>query len=504
MKEKTQTGLLQAQESLERRIEALLHGGIVKGMFFAATATSIPELEDQLIAMEQRVITLQAAIDSEDRGCTPEEEALRTELMNGFDALEKELQARRRMESQQARLQDSAGRLVVGEAPGDAIEGLPQNGPAPVAPKKCGNSVTAERVEVKKQLLFGTGGFKNFGEYALAIFNSNPHTGGLVDRRLLPLKNASLTGDYGNEGVNTDGGYSVPPDFRAEIVKKIFSEASLVSMTDQQTTTSRAMTFPVDDSTPWQATGGIRFNWLGEAEQITRSKPQLTLSEVKLEKIATLVPITEELLEDAPAIGSYLSSKVPEVLGFAMNDALINGTGAGQPLGILESPALRTIDAEAGQTAGTVNFDNIIKMRGSMYPHGKNKAVWLATPQIEEQLMKLTFPSSVNTIPVYLPPNGLSATPYGTLLGRPVITTEACAEIGNPGDLIFADLSQYMTLTRRGTGLRTDVSIHIFFEYDVSSFRFILRFGGKPWWNNPMPGKGAAIYSPFVVLAERA
>jgi HK97 family phage major capsid protein len=282
-------------------------------------------------------------------------------------------------------------------------------------------------------------------------------------------------------------------------------EASFVALTDQQTTTSKGMSFPVDETSAWQDTGGIRVNWIGEGIQIPDSKPALTSADVKLNKLAALVPITEELLEDAPALNSYLVSKVPEKTSFALNDAIINGDGTGKPLGLLASPALLTVDAEAGQTADTVTFANIIKMRTAMHSSGKARAVWLANPMIEEQLAMLSFPGTGTAVPAYLPPNGLSATPYGTLMGRPIITTEACADTGDVGDLIFADLSQYMTLTRRGFGLRQDMSIHLYFDYDIMTFRFILRFGGKPWWTAPIKGKTAnRKYSAFVALAERA
>ena len=467
-------------------------------------ATTIAELEEKMDDLTTRVNTLQAKIDEEGRGPTAEEVKMREDLMDEFDTTEKELKARLRMQEQEARLQASAGRYTMSAQP----EGGDPADPAP-APKAQARPVQPRAepiasVEVGAPSYYKTGGFNSFGEFALAVFNANPRSGRGVDRRLTQITKNAPT-DFGTGSVDADGGYAIPPDFRAEIMRQVMGEASIVGFTDQQTTTSRVMTFPMDETTPWQATGGIQVGWVGEGQQIAQSKPELTSGEIKLNKLAALVPVTEELLEDSPAMDRYLNSKVPSNMGFALNNAIINGSGTGQPLGLMNSTALITVPKETGQDADTITYANIAKMRGAMYAAGKSRGVWLANPAIEETLMMMTFPSATTTIPVYLPPHGASGSPYATLFGRPVIPTEACADTGDTGDLVFADLSQYATLTRRGSGLRTDYSIHLFFDYDIGAFRFILRFGGKPWWSNPIQGKTSSRkYSAFVALAERA
>jgi len=48
------------------------------------------------------------------------------------------------------------------------------------------------------------------------------------------------------------------------------------------------------------------------------------------------------------------------------------------------------------------------------------------------------------------------------------------------------------------------VSIHLWFDYDTTAFRFVLRIAGQPWWSAAAdPRDGSATYSPFVALAER-
>jgi hypothetical protein len=66
-----------------------------------------------------------------------------------------------------------------------------------------------------------------------------------------------------------------------------------------------------------------------------------------------------------------------------------------------------------------------------------------------------------------------------------------------------------MTLTKTGggrdaNGMRTDVSIHLWFDQDLVAYRFTLRLGGQPWWSAATsPRDGSSTQSPFVVLAAR-
>jgi HK97 family phage major capsid protein len=90
-------------------------------------------------------------------------------------------------------------------------------------------------------------------------------------------------------------------------------------------------------------------------------------------------------------------------------------------------------------------------------------------------------------------------------MGRPVIETEHNEVQGTVGDIVFADLNEYLMVTKGN--LRADASMHVAFDYDVMAYRFITRVNGQPWWESALtPNKGGAnnTLSPFVALATRA
>ena len=286
-------------------------------------------------------------------------------------------------------------------------------------------------------------------------------------------------------------------------MSNVMGEESLIARTDQMTSSSNTLTMPKDETTPW-GTSGMQAYWESEGSQITQSKPKFGESTIKLNKLSALVPVTEELMEDSPALDSYLRRKVPQIFDFKIQDAIIAGTGAGTPLGILNAPCLVSVAKESGQTADTINYDNLVKMWSRMYGPCRQRAVWLINQDIEPQLLKLSFEGTSSSVPAYMPANGLAGSPYATLFGRPVIPVQGCQTLGDLGDIVLADLTQYMTVTKTA-GIRSDVSMHLFFDYDMAAYRFIMRIGGQPWWANAITPKNSSnTLGCFVALAERA
>ena len=339
------------------------------------------------------------------------------------------------------------------------------------------------------------GGFKNYGEFCAAVHQAA--SGGDRDPR---LKIGAAATTYGNEGTGADGGYLVPPEFAREIKSHALEEDSLVPMTDNNPVTGNSMTFPADETTPF-GSDGVRAYWEGEAATGTQTKPVLKERTLRLRKLFALVPVTEELLSDANALPAYLTKKTGESIRFKTNDSLINGTGAGQPLGILNAGALVSVAKEGSQVADTVVAENIAKMYARAPGASKSRGVWMINDDVLPQLLTMTLGDH----PIYMPPSsGFTNAPGGILLGRPVIPTQSCKTVGDKGDIYFADWSQYLTITKAG-GVEFATSMHLWFDQDISAFRAIFRIDGQPWLNSSItPANGSNNLSPFVTLDARA
>ena len=102
-----------------------------------------------------------------------------------------------------------------------------------------------------------------------------------------------------------------------------------------------------------------------------------------------------------------------------------------------------------------------------------------------------------------MPPGGLSAAPYGTLLGRPVVPVEFASTLGTVGDIMLADPSQIVQIDKGG--MQAASSIHVQFVTDETAFRFVYRIDAQDTWNAPLtPFKGSNTLSPYIVLATRS
>ena len=212
---------------------------------------------------------------------------------------------------------------------------------------------------------------------------------------------------------------------------------------------------------------------------------------------------TDEVLADATALGSVIQQAFSEEFGFVLDDAIIRGTGVGQPHGILNSAALVAVAKENGQAAATVYWENVLKMWARLWARSRSSAVWFIHQDVLPQLATMAFPIGVGGVPVYLPATGAAGSPYSTLFGRPVIEIEQAAALGTVGDIMLLDLSQYLMIDKGG--MDAAQSIHVRFVYGENTFRFILRTDGQPIWNKPLTlNNSSNTVSPFVALATRA
>ena len=107
---------------------------------------------------------------------------------------------------------------------------------------------------------------------------------------------------------------------------------------------------------------GVQVYWQNEAAAASGSKPYLGTNTLVLHKMISLVPVTNELIQDGFAIGSYLSQVAPERIAYKANEAILYGDGVGKPFGALTSPAAVVQAKDAGQSTATISVANIANM----------------------------------------------------------------------------------------------------------------------------------------------
>lgn len=353
----------------------------------------------------------------------------------------------------------------------------------------------------------GRWGFKSFGDYLGEVKlcpNRNTPTE-RISKAFESVRHVKAATGMG-ELVGSDGGFLVPPEFSTKIFERMYADNSLLSKTDQYPVSGNSMEFPRNaessraDGSRW---GGVRSYWVQEGSTITASQPSFGKFRLNLHKLATLVALTNELKNDAPTLDAYLNKVFAAEMSFETGKAIFRGNGVGRPLGFLNAPCAVTVSKESGQSAATVVSANIVKMwarRFSLGPTGNY--LWLINQDVGPQLHLMTLGIGTAGVVTYMPPGGLSAAPYGTLMGAPVMEVEWSSTLGTVGDISLVDLGQYVTISNGGP--KTDNSMHVYFTTDQEAVRTTWRVDGAPWQASALtPYQGTNTQSPFILLETR-
>ena len=330
--------------------------------------------------------------------------------------------------------------------------------------------------------------------------------------RKLELSNRIMRAATGlQESVMAEGGFLVQQDGSQDLLQVTKETGKLLKLVDTYSISSQAngMSFPFVDETSrvdGQRSGGIQAFWEGEADQYTKSKPKIGKSDLKLKKLTGLCYLTDELIEDAPVMESFIKTEFGREFGFKTDDAIIRGNGAGKPLGVLNASALVKVAKEASQTNLTINGNNLSKMLAQLHEEDLASAVWVYNLGLKAELMTLALTVGSTSYPVMLQ-GGVTgsiagAVPTNTILGLPAFAMEQCPQLGDEGDIILFNPKKYLWIDKGG--VKEAQSIHVSFEKSETAFRFVYRADGQPKHKSAVtPYKGSVSYSSYVALAAR-
>jgi HK97 family phage major capsid protein len=303
------------------------------------------------------------------------------------------------------------------------------------------------------------------------------------------------------------GGFLVPEVLRAELLRVALETAIVRPRGRVIPMDSATVPFPTIDSTSNASTvyGGVSASWVEEGGTLPESEAKFGRVLLRASKLVSRCDVPNELLSDSIiSFAAFIDSILPAALAWFEDVAFINGTGVGQPLGVMNSPALVSVAKETGQGADTLLWENIVNMYPRMLPASLGSAVWVANIDTFPQLATMSLAVGTGGSAIWLN-NGVVGPPM-SILGRPVIFTEKMETLGGGGsgkDIAFLDFGYYLIGDRMQ--MRAESSIHAQFTADQTVFRIIERVDGRGWLQSAItPRKGTKTLSPFVTLDERA
>lgn len=241
--------------------------------------------------------------------------------------------------------------------------------------------------------------------------------------------------------------------------------------------------------------GGVIVQWTEEGGEKPETEPTFRQIRLVAHKLAAYTEASDELLEDsAVSLEALLSQLFRDSTLWYRQNAYINGSGAGMPLGVLNAPATLTHQPHTANALNVSDFAGMLAMFQGSNP------VWLMNRQWLGDLIQVNGPSG-NASYVFI--NNIRDGVPATLFGYPVFFVEQMPAKGQDGSILLADWSKYLIGDRQAI---TIDSTKIFkFRNDMTSWRCVSRVDGQPWLNTPLTwSDGSTQTSPFVKLGAIA
>lgn len=318
-----------------------------------------------------------------------------------------------------------------------------------------------------------------------------------------------------SERVPSEGGLLVPEGLRAQVMA--YMTPAIVR--------PRAMVLPMgslrlgvpvlDNPAQSQALGGLTFSFTEAAQAITSSTPTLARAVLEARKLAALVAVPNELADDAAGpIGDFFSRVVAMGLSWVEDDYFIgtNGTGAGVPQSILNAPCAKSVSrTNSGQVPVAADIASMISalhpaaLAAGMTP-GVTDIAWLVSVSLLGAWLQMYLVPGGSAAsagaPASLPAwlslgDGHDIAP--SILGLPAFPTDHQPAAGSAGDLMLADLRNYIIGDRLELTVERS-ALGSGFPLDISNYRFRTRVDGRYWVQSTTTTEASATVSPVVVL----
>jgi HK97 family phage major capsid protein len=248
---------------------------------------------------------------------------------------------------------------------------------------------------------------------------------------------------------DTYGGYTVPDEFRRQLVVAMDELNVMRGLATVITSNSGTMTLPT-------LTTHASAAWKAEVAAYAETTPVFGEVTFSAHKATCLVKVSEELLNDSAfPLESYLAREFGRRLGKLEEEAFINGTGSNQPTGLFGG-------ATVGTTASATNAITVDELTDLYYSLGRayrQRATWIMKDSTVKLIRKLkTGVSSDNT---YLWQAGLREGEPDMLLGRPVKVSEfAPAATTGLRAVAFGDISYYYIGDRQAITMQRLVELY--------------------------------------------
>lgn len=373
------------------------------------------------------------------------------------------------------------GKEFIGEPTHDGVDwrqAAPNEGNAPTDAKGWHN-LTVETAFGKKEVRYQVPIATQAKGYA-DMFNEYLRRGYENVKERWPKEAKTLS-----EGLDSAGGFLVPPDIQAGIIKKTMGMTAMRPNATVKTTSRDKMQFArrvynTDD----KYTSAARVTWTGEqpASSTTSRVTDPVYGQIDIPVYVAMasMPVTNSVLEDnAYDLEGDVASVLGEANALGEDVAFVSGSGVAQPFGVMTNIDTTNYVASVVSGSGTaVLADGLIALYFGVPAQYRMNAKWIMDSATMQAVEKLK--DSQNRYLVQSLINGsLASAQFDTIKGKPVFIDEFMPDIAaNAFPILFGDVSGYYIVDRVGYSIQRNTMLYQ--ETDITLFISRKRVGGFP------------------------
>ena len=263
-----------------------------------------------------------------------------------------------------------------------------------------------------------------------------------------------------SEGVNADGGFLFPDEFRSEIIRDLEDiphmrgEVTVIPMRRD------VMNIPT-------LVSGPQVTWTAELAAKSTTTAHFGQATLTVYKMAAIMYLSDELIEDSTEIDvvAFIIKLFSEAMGNEEDKVITAGTGSAQPTGFNQA----TIGSVASET-GNLSFDDLINVEYLLPAKYHPGAKFYVHRNNIKELRKIK-----DTQGRYLWSDPVAAGQPATFHGFPVVENNWLAE----SEIYFGDLKRaYWLGDRKKMTVKISNDVEQAFTNDQTAVRVVQRIAG--------------------------
>lgn len=280
-------------------------------------------------------------------------------------------------------------------------------------------------------------------------------------------------------GINPDtaGGYLVPAEQSNQVIELLCSKSLFL-----QGEANRLVTFfPMASDILHipKLAGGVTVSWIGENSQISDNTPSFGQITLVAKKMATLVKISNELLQDSdPQVDAIIRDDIARAMANEVDRVVLEGSGVGsQPLGLANVPDVTKTALNAAPT-----YDNLVDAVNRVLVADVEQDdtwEWIYHPRDLATIRKIEDPAGQY---IWTGTDGLGRQLAGpnpdTILGYPYrMTTQIAIDTANNNEtrMFFGRWRDVVIGMRKTIEIMASNEAGTSYEYDQTWIRAIMR-----------------------------